>query len=55
MSLKKYAQHVSTAQHKAKLDSLIKRNVKPVPLKKTLSEQTMGRLKEKNKTLKKEE
>ena len=55
MGLNEYAQHISTAQHKDKLKSLMARNVKAVPLDKTLNKETVNRILERNKTLKKEE
>ncbi|XP_076612027.1 zinc finger protein 106-like isoform X2 [Chaetodon auriga] len=55
MGLNEYAQHISTTQHKAKLRSLISKNVKPVPLWKTLSTETMDRIRERNKILKRRE
>ncbi|KAI3364223.1 hypothetical protein L3Q82_011026 [Scortum barcoo] len=55
MGLKEYAQHISTAQHKANLKSLISKNVKPTPLFKTLSTETVGLILDRNKKLKKEE
>lgn len=55
MGLNEYAQHISTAQHKAKLKSLMSKNVKPLPLFKTLSPETVGRILDRNKALKKEE
>ncbi|XP_054474916.1 zinc finger protein 106 [Anoplopoma fimbria] len=55
MGLNEFAQHISTAQHKTKLKSLMMKNVKAVSLCKTLSKETMGRIIERNKTLKKEE
>ncbi|XP_031178318.1 zinc finger protein 106 isoform X2 [Sander lucioperca] len=54
MGLNEYAQHISTAQHKAKLKILIAKNIKPISLCKTLSKETMDRILERNKTLKKE-
>ncbi|XP_039981078.1 zinc finger protein 106 isoform X2 [Xiphias gladius] len=55
MGLYEYAQHISTAQHKAKLKSLMSKHVKPLSLHKTLSRETISRILERNKTLKKEE
>ncbi|XP_029902441.1 zinc finger protein 106 [Myripristis murdjan] len=56
MGLNEYAQHVSTPQHKAKLRSLMnKKSVKPVSLFKTLSPETIARIFERNKMLKKTE
>ncbi|XP_051263866.1 zinc finger protein 106 [Dicentrarchus labrax] len=55
MGLKEYAEHISTAQHKAKLKSLMSKNVKPLPLLKTLGQETMSQILERNKTLKKKE
>lgn len=55
MGLQEYAQHISTAQHKARLKSLICKNVKPLSLAKTLSTETMALIMERNKTLKKVE
>ncbi|XP_026173862.1 zinc finger protein 106 isoform X2 [Mastacembelus armatus] len=55
MGLNAYADHISTSQHKAKLTSLISKNVKPHPLIKTLSAGAIERILERNKTLKKEE
>lgn len=55
MGLNEYAQHISTSQHKAKLKSLMSKNVKPLSLYKTLSTETIGHILERNKSLKKEE
>ncbi|XP_038582999.1 zinc finger protein 106 [Micropterus salmoides] len=55
MGLNEYARHISTAEHKAKLKSLMSKNVKPISLSKILSPETMGRILERNKKLKKEE
>ncbi|XP_068432614.1 zinc finger protein 106 isoform X2 [Clinocottus analis] len=55
MSLNQYAEHISTAQHKVNLKRLILKCVKPVPLDKSLSKETMSQLLKRNKTLKKEE
>ncbi|XP_037607356.1 zinc finger protein 106 isoform X3 [Sebastes umbrosus] len=55
MGLDEYAQHISTAQHKVKLKILMNRKIKPLALCKTLSTDTMDRIRERNKTLKKEE
>ncbi|XP_070705994.1 uncharacterized protein [Pempheris klunzingeri] len=53
MGLHEYARHISTAQHKAKLQSLMSKNVKPLPLLKILSTEAMDRILERNKKLKK--
>ncbi|XP_068593399.1 zinc finger protein 106 isoform X2 [Cebidichthys violaceus] len=55
MGLNEYAQHISTAQHQAKLRSLMMIKIKPVSLHKTLSKETLGQIMERNKRLKKEE
>lgn len=55
MGLNEYAQHISTPRHKAKLHSLKKRKKKPLPLFKTLSNEAMNLILERNKALKKEE
>ncbi|KAK5879930.1 hypothetical protein CesoFtcFv8_023006 [Champsocephalus esox] len=55
MGLNEYAQHISTPQHKAKLHSLKYLKIKPLPLFKTLSDEAMNLILERNKTLKKEE
>ncbi|KAI9543984.1 hypothetical protein NQZ68_005033 [Dissostichus eleginoides] len=55
MGLNEYAQHISTPQHKAKLHSLQYNKIKPLPLFKTLSNEAMNLILERNKTLKKEE
>ncbi|XP_030576667.1 zinc finger protein 106 isoform X2 [Archocentrus centrarchus] len=55
MGLNEYAQHISTVQHKAKLKSLMSRNVKPLSIFKTLSTETITWILERNKTLKKKE
>ncbi|KAK2856116.1 hypothetical protein Q5P01_004851 [Channa striata] len=55
MRLNEYAQHISTPQHMAKLKSLTSKNVKPLSLFKTLSNETIKQILERNKTLKKEE
>ncbi|XP_044025924.1 zinc finger protein 106 [Siniperca chuatsi] len=55
MGLNEYARHISTSQHKAKLKRLMSKNVKPLSLSKTLGTETMDRILERNKTLKKEE
>ncbi|KAM7395234.1 hypothetical protein PAMA_006818 [Pampus argenteus] len=49
MSLNEYAQHISTAQHKDKLMSLISKNVQPLPLSATLSTETISRILARNK------
>lgn len=54
MGLNEYAQHISTVQHKAKLKSLMSKNVKPLSLFKTLSTESITRIKERNKALKRE-
>lgn len=53
--LNAYAQHISTAQHQARLRKLISKNVKPLSLNKTLSTETLIQILERNKKLKKEE
>ncbi|KAK5852821.1 hypothetical protein PBY51_006660 [Eleginops maclovinus] len=55
MGLNEYAQHISTPQHKAKLESLKCKKIKPLPLFKTLSNEAMNQILERNKTLKKKE
>ncbi|CAK6979215.1 zinc finger protein 106 [Scomber scombrus] len=55
MGLNEYAQHISTAQHKDKLKSLMAKNVKALSLHKTLNKEAVNRILERNKTLKKEE
>uniref|UniRef100_UPI003AAB28E0 zinc finger protein 106 n=1 Tax=Centroberyx gerrardi TaxID=166262 RepID=UPI003AAB28E0 len=56
MGLNEYAQHISTSQHKAKLKRLkFKKAVKPISLFKSLSQETISRILERNKMLKKEE
>lgn len=55
MGLNEYAQHISDAQHKVKLKSLMSKNVKPISLDKTLSTETISQIMERNKTLKKEQ
>ncbi|KAG8011376.1 hypothetical protein GBF38_006137, partial [Nibea albiflora] len=55
MGLNEYAQHISTAQHKAMLNNLMCRNVKTLPVERTLSAETIKRILERNKTLKKAE
>ncbi|XP_026196776.1 zinc finger protein 106 isoform X2 [Anabas testudineus] len=55
MGLNEYAQHISTAQHKAKMKSLMSKHVKPLSLFKSLSKETINQILERNKTLKKEE
>ncbi|XP_032398117.1 zinc finger protein 106 isoform X2 [Etheostoma spectabile] len=54
MDLNQYAKHISTEQHKAKLKSLIAKNIKPISLCKTLSKETMDHILKRNKTIKKE-
>lgn len=54
MGLNEYAQHISTVQHKAKLKSLMSKNVKPLSLFKTLSTESITRIMERNKALKRE-
>ncbi|XP_034756446.1 zinc finger protein 106-like isoform X2 [Etheostoma cragini] len=54
MGLNQYAEHITTAQHKAELKSLIAKNIKPISLCKTLSKETMDHILKRNKTLKKE-
>ncbi|XP_071323660.1 zinc finger protein 106 [Trachinotus anak] len=54
MGLYEYAQHISTAQHKAKLKSLMLKSVKPLSLFKTLSKEIIDQIQKRNKTLKKE-
>ncbi|XP_056260597.1 zinc finger protein 106 [Seriola aureovittata] len=55
MGLHEYAQHISTAQHKAKLKSLIFKHSKPLSLFTTLSKETINQIQERNKTLMKKE
>ncbi|XP_034999651.2 zinc finger protein 106 isoform X2 [Hippoglossus stenolepis] len=55
MGLYDYTQHISTPLHRAKLQGLMSRNTKPLPLVKTLSQEAISRIRERNKTLKKEE
>ncbi|XP_042358981.1 zinc finger protein 106 isoform X2 [Plectropomus leopardus] len=55
MGLNEYAKHISTAEHIAKLKSLINKNVKALSLHKTLGKETVCQILERNKTLKKEE
>ncbi|CAB1445148.1 unnamed protein product [Pleuronectes platessa] len=55
MSLCDYTQHISTPLHRAKLQGLMSRNRKPLPLVKTLSHEAIARILERNKTLRKEE
>lgn len=52
MGLNEYAQHISTAQHKAKLKSLMSRNAKPPSLTETLGTEIMTQILERNKMLK---
>lgn len=52
MRLNEYAQHISTDQHKAKLNSLVSRKVKPPSLSETLGTQIMSQIMKRNKTLK---
>lgn len=52
MGLNEYEQHISTAQHKAKLNILKSRNVKPISLIKTLGTELMTQVLKRNKTLK---
>lgn len=52
MGLNEYAQHITTDQHKAKLNSLVSRNIKPPSLNETLGTRIMNQVKERNKTLK---
>lgn len=51
-TLNEYAQHISTAKHKAALKSLISKNVKPLSLIKTLGVEIMNHILERNKKLK---
>ncbi|XP_062266666.1 zinc finger protein 106 isoform X2 [Platichthys flesus] len=55
MSLRDYTQHISTPLHRAKLQGLMSRNTKPLPLVKTLSNEAIARILERNKMLRKEE
>lgn len=55
MGLNEYAQHISTPQHKAKLKSLMLKKSIKVSVHKTLSKETVVRILERNRTLKKEE
>ncbi|XP_018550495.1 LOW QUALITY PROTEIN: uncharacterized protein znf106b [Lates calcarifer] len=49
-----YAKHISTTQHEAKLKSLMSKNVKFPSMFKTLGTETISRILERNKKLKKE-
>ncbi|XP_024147002.1 zinc finger protein 106 [Oryzias melastigma] len=55
LGLNEYAEHISTAQHQARLKNLQARNVKPVSVFKSLSKETVGKILKRNKELKKEE
>ncbi|XP_041831216.1 zinc finger protein 106 isoform X3 [Melanotaenia boesemani] len=55
LGLNEYAQHISTAQHKSRLKSLMTKNIKAPTLYKTLSKETIANILERNKTLKKEQ
>ncbi|XP_073348470.1 zinc finger protein 106 [Pagrus major] len=55
MGLKQYAQHISTAQHKARLKSLMSKNAKPPSLKRILGTETLDQILERNKILKTQE
>ncbi|XP_047184692.1 uncharacterized protein znf106b isoform X3 [Scophthalmus maximus] len=52
MGLFDYSKHISTKQHKAKLLSLMSKNIGPLSLYKTLSQEVINRIQERNKTLK---
>ncbi|KAM8726084.1 zinc finger protein 106 isoform 3-T3 [Acanthopagrus schlegelii] len=52
MGLKQYAQHISTPQHKARLKSLMSKNLKPPTLKTILGTETYDQILERNKILK---
>lgn len=52
MGLKQYAQHISTAQHKARLKSLMSKNLKPPTLKRILGTEALDQILERNKILK---
>ncbi|XP_047429120.1 zinc finger protein 106 [Mugil cephalus] len=54
MRLNEYAQHISTADHKAQLQRLMSSNVVPIPLHKTLDTRTITKILDRNKALKKE-
>ncbi|XP_017267438.1 zinc finger protein 106 [Kryptolebias marmoratus] len=55
LGLNQFAKHVSTAQHKMKLKNLKTKNIKPVSLFKSLSTETITRILNRNKALKKVE
>ncbi|KAM9704164.1 zinc finger protein 106 [Menidia menidia] len=55
LGLNEYAQHISTSQHNARLQSLMEKNAKPISLFKTLSTEIINRIMERNKALKKEQ
>lgn len=52
MGLYEYAQHISTAQHEAKLKNLMSANVKPPSLMQTLGKKLVNEIMERNKVLK---
>nr|XP_046228993.1 zinc finger protein 106 isoform X2 [Scatophagus argus] len=51
MGLNEYAQHISSAQHKANLKNLMSKNVKPISLSKSVGRETMSQIQERNKML----
>ncbi|RVE55731.1 hypothetical protein OJAV_G00229000 [Oryzias javanicus] len=53
LGLNEYAEHISTAQHQARLKDLLAKNIKPVSVFKTLSKETIGKVLKRNKALKK--
>ncbi|KAG7235902.1 hypothetical protein INR49_002047 [Caranx melampygus] len=53
MGLQEFAQHISTAEHKYKLEKLICKKQKPIPLEDHLSQEDLDKVRRRNKRLKK--
>ncbi|XP_049613156.1 zinc finger protein 106 [Syngnathus scovelli] len=53
MVLEKYAQHIAMPQHQANLKKIIRQNVQPISLYKTLNQETIKGILKRNKELKK--
>ncbi|XP_037101304.1 zinc finger protein 106-like isoform X2 [Syngnathus acus] len=54
MVLQQYAHHIAMPQHQANLEKIIRQNVKPISLYKTLNDETIKGLLRRNKALRKE-
>ncbi|XP_040919941.1 zinc finger protein 106 isoform X2 [Toxotes jaculatrix] len=55
MSLKEYAEHISSAQHEAELTKLKSKKIKPLSLHEILSTETINEILERNKILKRKQ